>query len=222
VPWNRSLLPSIDELSAASPGPGDSSRGPFAQWQNEERAMRSVGNVRIGSKSIDIQAFTGEVMDTAHTTYVETVRNQNGVSSTSTSHWNKFLLANGSGQHSIEVSERVIHVSSGQTVTGFWGVVRGKDSDWLALFNHDTGKWGWFMPTRNTLAGPPMNQLLIIVAVFAGVFSVMSLFGAFGSPGPATFIWLAIAALIFWRIQRRRKALMNAVTTALSTVRMEA
>ena len=36
--------------------------------------MASVGNVRIGSKNIDLQAFTGEVMDTAHSTYVETVR----------------------------------------------------------------------------------------------------------------------------------------------------
>lgn len=124
--------------------------------------MASVGNVRIGSKNIEIQAFTGEVMDTAHTTYVETVR------------------------------------------------------------NHTTGKIGWFTPTRNKLAGPPMNQFLIIVAVFAGVFSVMSLIGAFGSLGPATFVWLVISALIFWRVQRRRKALMTAVSTALTAVRMEA
>ena len=184
--------------------------------------MASVGSVRIGSKNIEIQAFTGEVMDTAHTTYVETVRNQNGVSSTSTSHYNKFMLANGNGQHAIEVSERVISIARGQRVTGFWGVVRGKESDWLALFNHTTGKLAWFTPTRNKLAGPPMNQFLIIVAVFAGVFSVMSLFGAFGSPGPATFIWLAISALIFWRVQKRRKALMHAVNTALTAVRMEA
>jgi hypothetical protein len=33
--------------------------------------MATVGNVGIGSKNIDIQAFTGEVMDTAHTTYVD-------------------------------------------------------------------------------------------------------------------------------------------------------
>ena len=184
--------------------------------------MAPVGNVRIGTRNIDIQAFTGEVMDTAHTTYVDTVRNQNGISNTSTSHYNKFVLANGASQHSIEVSERVISIARGQKVTGFWGVVRGKESNWLAVFNHDTGKWGWFTPTRNQLAGPPMNQFLIIVAVFAGVFGVMSLFGAFGSPGPATFIWLVIAALIFWRVQRRRKTLMTAVSTALTAVRMEA
>ena len=182
--------------------------------------MASVGSVRIGTKNIDIQAFTGEVMDTAHTTYVETVRNQNGISNTSTSHYNKFLLANDhGGQHSIEVSERVISISRGQKVTGFWGVVRGKDSDWLALFNHDTGKWAWFTPTRNKLAGPPMNQVLCIAAVFAGLFGAMGLFG--GSPGPA-FVALAISALILWRVQRRRKVLMHAVSGALTTVRMEA
>lgn len=184
--------------------------------------MASVGNVRIGAKNIDIQAFTGEVMDTAHTTYVNTTTNQNGQSNTTTSHYNKFLLSNGSGQHAIEVSERVIRISRGQKVTGFWGIVRGKDSDWLALFNHDTGKWAWFTPTRNKLAGPPMNQFLMIVAVFASVFSVFSLLGAFGSPGPGTFIWLVLSVFIFWFVQRRRKALMTAVNTALTTVRMEA
>ena len=180
--------------------------------------MASVGNVRIGSKNIEIQAFTGEVTDTAHSTYVNTTTNQNGYSSTSTSHYNKFLLSNGNGQHSIEVSERVINISRGQKVTGFWGVVRGKDSDWLALFNHDTGKWAWFRPTRDKLAGPPLNQVLIIVAVFAGVFGVGTLFGG----SPAAIILLGLSGLIFWRVQRRRKALMNAVTTALTTVRMEA
>jgi hypothetical protein len=180
--------------------------------------MASVGSVRIGTRNIDIQAFTGEVMDTAHTTYVNTTTNQNGYSNTTTSHYNKFVLANGNGQHAIEVSERVISISRGQKVTGFWGVVRGKDSDWLALFNHDTGKWAWFRPTRDTLAGPPLNQLLIIIAVFAGVFGVFSLFG---SPVAAIPL-LAIAGVIFWRVQKRRKALMGAVTTALTTVRMEA
>jgi hypothetical protein len=165
--------------------------------------MGSVGNVRIGSRNIDIQAFTGEV---------------NGYSTTSTSHYNKFLLANGNGQHSIEVSEKVISISRGQKVTGFWGVVRGKDSDWLALFNHDTGKWAWFRPTRDKLAGPPLNQLLIIVAVFAGVFGVGTLFGG----SPAAIFLLGISGLIFWRVQKRRKTLMHAVTTALTTVRMEA
>lgn len=180
--------------------------------------MASVGSVRIGTKNIDIQAFTGEVMDTAPTTYVNTTTNQNGYSSTSTSHYNKFVLANGSNQHAIEVSERVISISRGQKVTGFWGVVRGKDSDWLALFNHDTGKWAWFRPTRDKLAGPPLNQLLIIIAVFAGVFGV---FSVFGSP-VAAIPFLAISGVIFWRVQKRRKALMGAVTTALTTVRMEA
>ena len=180
--------------------------------------MASVGSVRIGTKNIDIQAFTGEVMDTAHTTYVNTTTNQNGYSNTTTSHYNKFVLANGNGQHAIEVSERVISVSRGQKVTGFWGVVRGKDSDWLALFNHDTGKWAWFRPTRDKLAGPALNQLLIIIAVFAGVFGVFSLFG---SP-VAAIPFLAMSGVIFWRVQTRRKALMGAVTTALTTVRMEA
>jgi hypothetical protein len=180
--------------------------------------MASVGSVRIGTKNIDIQAFTGEVMDTAHTTYVNTTTNQNGYSNTTTSHYNKFVLANGNGQHAIEVSERVISISRGQKVTGFWGVVRGKDSDWLALFNHDTGKWAWFRPTRDKLAGPPLNQLLIIIAVFAGVFGVFSLFG---SPVGAIPL-LAISGLILWRVQTRRKSLMGAVTSALTTVRMEA
>jgi hypothetical protein len=180
--------------------------------------MASVGSVRIGTRNIDIRAFTGEVRDTAHTTYVNTTTNQNGYGNTTTSHYNKFVLANGTGRHAIEVSERVIGISRGQKVTGFWGVVRGKDSDWLALFNHDTGKWAWFRPTRDKLAGPPLNQLLIIVAVFTGVFGVFSLFG---SPVAALPL-LAISGLIFWRVQKRRKALMGAVTTALTTVRMEA
>src|SRR5690348_15728768 len=105
--------------------------------------MASVGNVRIGSRNIDIQAFTG---------------------TSSTSHHNRFLLSSAKGRHAIELSERAIHISRGQTITGFWGVVRGRDSDWLALFNHDTGTWAWFTPARNKLAGPPMHQLLIAAA----------------------------------------------------------
>ena len=51
-----------------------------------------------------------------------------------------------------------------------------------------------------------------------GVFGVFSLFG---SPVGAIPL-LAISGLIFWRVQKRRKALMGAVTSALTTVRMEA
>jgi hypothetical protein len=180
--------------------------------------MASVGSVRIGTKNIDIQAFTGEVMNTAHTTCVNTATNQNGYSNTTTSRYNKFVLANGNGRHAIEVSEHAIGISRGHKVTGFWGVVRGKDSDWLALFNHDTGKWAWFRPTRDKLAGPPLNQLLIVIAVVAGVFGAFSLFG---SPVGA-IPFLGISGLIFWRVQTRRKALMGAVTSAVTTVRMEA
>ena len=127
--------------------------------------MASVGNVRIGSRNIDIRASTRQV--------------------------------------------------EGQTVTGFWGVVRGMDSDWLALFNHDTGTWAWFRPARDKLAGPPLHQLLIVVA---GVFGAGTLFGG----SPAGIVLLGLSGLIFWRVRRRRKALMSAVTTALTAVRMEA
>ena len=130
--------------------------------------MASVGNVCIGSRNIDIKAFTRQV--------------------------------------------------DGQTVTGFWGVVRGMDSDWLALFNHDTGTWAWFPPARDRLAGPPLNQLLIIVAVFAGVVGA----GTLVAGSPAGILLLGLSGLIFWRVRRRRTALMSAVTTALTAVRMEA
>jgi hypothetical protein len=162
--------------------------------------MASVGHVRIGSRNIDIQAFTGEV----------------------TSRSDRFLLSNRNGQHAIDVSERVISLSRGHTVTGFWGIVRGTDSDWLALFNHDTGQWGWCTPTRNELAGPPMNQALLVVAAVATVLSVVSLLGAFGPPRPATGVWLMLSVLVFRLVQRRRKALMTAVSAALAAVRMEA
>ena len=165
--------------------------------------MGPVGYVRIGSRSIDIQAFTGQV---------------NGSTTSSTSHYHRFRVANCRVQHSIEVSERAISISKGQKVTGFWGVVRGHDSDWLALFNHDTGTWAWFRPARNKLAGPPMNQLLIAVAIVAGAIGVRALAGG----APTAFLLLGVSGLIFWRVQRRRRALMNAVTTALTAVRMEA
>jgi hypothetical protein len=158
--------------------------------------MASVGNVRIGSRNIDIQAFTGQV----------------------TSRADRFLLSNGNGHHAIEVSTDAIGMSSGQKVTGFWGVVRGADSDWLALFNHDTGKWAWFTRTRNRLAGPPLNRLLVVVAVFAAVAGVVALFG---SPAPGVAL-IAVSALVVWRVRRRRKALMHAVGTALTAVQMEA
>ena len=158
--------------------------------------MASVGNVRIGSRNIDIQAFTGEV----------------------TSHADRLLLSNGDGHHPIEMSARAIGIASGQKVTGFWGVVRGTDSDWLALFNHDTGKWAWFTRTRNTLAGPPLNRLLVVGAVFAAVVGVGALFG---SPAPGVAL-IAVSALVVWRVRRRRKALMHAVGTALTAVQMEA
>jgi hypothetical protein len=160
-----------------------------------------VGNVQIGSRNIDIRAFTGQVV--------------------SMSHDNKFRLSNGSAQHSIEVNERVIAVARGERVTGFWGVARGKDSDWLALFNHDTGKWAWFRPARDKLAGPPLHRPLLIAAVVAGVCGVFSVLEVFGSPAAGAPL-LAISGMIFWWVQRRRRALMSAVTTALTTVRMEA
>jgi hypothetical protein len=163
--------------------------------------MASVGNVRIGSRNIDIRAFTG---------------------TSSRSHRNTVLLSNPKGRHPIAVSERAISIARGQTITGFWGVVRGRDSDWLALFNHDTGAWAWFAPARNKLAGPPMHQLLIVVAAGAGIVGAMTGRGSVDSHGAATCIAFVTAALIVWRVHARRKALTSAVTAALRTVRMEA
>jgi hypothetical protein len=56
------------------------------------------------------------------------------------------------------------------------------------------------------------------VAVFAGVFGVMARFGA----SPAAIVLLPLSGLIFWRVQRRRKALMHAVATALTAAHVEA
>jgi len=88
--------------------------------------MAVVSNVTIGSKRIDLEAFSGEVTQSELIQHTNTEHSrEDGVTRTrrSTSYWNNFTVRHTQGtQHDVEVWQSIATVKRGQQVTLFWGV----------------------------------------------------------------------------------------------------
>ena len=85
----------------------------------------------IGGKQIDLEAFTGTVVESEMTWSTrETSTPARWLATTarySTSYWNKFRVQSADGKEwSLEVLRTVASVTKGDQVTLFWGLVNGK------------------------------------------------------------------------------------------------
>jgi hypothetical protein len=178
--------------------------------------MAVVTSVTIGSKQIDLEAFTGSVVDSQMTSYTRehTQNRPDGGTSRqySTSYWNKFRVRSAEGKEwSLEVLRTVASVTKGDQVTLFWGVVDTKESDWLAVYNHSTDHLGFVPQTTAALAGPFLHQALLFGC---GVIQFFALFGMVQWSLSAWITFLVLCAPWAW-VFSRRASLKKAVRDAI-------
>ena len=159
---------------------------------------------------IDIEALTGIVikseMTTLHTGKApRPVPDGSTITArSSTSYWNKFSVSGANGKEwSLEVLRTVASVTKGGQVTLFWGIVGGKDSDWLAVYHHSTEHLGFVPQTTAKLAGPPLYTVMLFgcgVIQFFALFgmvqwSLSAWFAFLSSPSPWAWVFLGRATL---------------------------
>src|SRR5262245_55260095 len=121
--------------------------------------MAVVSHVTIGSKKIDLEAFTGAVVQSRVLEHTTHDTDQYGRQwRRSTSYWSNFRVRNADGkEQSVEVWQSIADVSDGQHVTLFWGVKNEKATNWLAVYNHATDVLGFVPGPLHKLAGPGGN-----------------------------------------------------------------
>lgn len=178
--------------------------------------MAVANSVTIGSTRIDLEAVTGEVVSSKLTEYSSSqeIRRPDGSTGRqySTTYWTQFRVRGEAGKEwSLELQRKVVTVSTGQHVTLVWGVVDGKDSDWLAVYNHATEHLGFVSATTNKLAGPYLYQVLLFGC---GVMQFFTVFGLMRGNLLAWVIFLAFCAPWVW-VFRRRETLKDAVRNAI-------
>lgn len=179
--------------------------------------MTAGSNVRIGMRHINIYRFTGEVVDSQRSSETSVTAHNNGQVSSRTFHYNEIFLRAADGEErAVEVAGANVPVRAGNTVTVLWGIVGKKEKgSYTTVLNHDTRQIGHIAKPINDLSGPHFYNMLIILFVFVGVFSVMGTFQ--DNPGSILAL-LATGGFFFWLLQRRKK-LRAAMEAAVADLR---
>jgi hypothetical protein len=102
-------------------------------------------------------------------------------------------------------------VTKGDQVTRVWGIVNGKESDWLSVYNHSTDHLGFVPQTTAKLAGPPLYPVMLFGC---GVIQFFALFGMVQWSLSAWFAFLLFCGPWAWVFQRRatlKKAVRDAI-----------
>lgn len=179
--------------------------------------MPSFATISAGSRSLDLHAFTGQVVDQQRSTVVQVTHQPNNTiagSSVHTSNYNKIFLRAESGEEkSIEIQDKGDFAARhGQKASIVWGIRKGKDvGDYLAVVNHETGAVHCIRKAINDNAGPPLYNMLIIVLVIVGCVGLMDLFN--GHVGSALFFFAVGGGGVFW-IYTKQKRLLGQVKAA--------
>jgi hypothetical protein len=178
--------------------------------------MSQISTVSIGSRMLDLYAFTGLVVDQNTSSETRTTVHSNRQVTSQTVHYAQlFVRAPDGEERDLEVANMKIGVRRDHTVSLLWGIRKGRESGkYIAVYNHDTKSIHHIRKENNDLAGPPAYALILIVAVFTGVFG---LFGLFGGSLAAGVVVLLAAGAIYWIHDRQRK-LMAAVDAAARAI----
>jgi hypothetical protein len=183
--------------------------------------MAHIGAITVGSREVNLYAFTGQVVDQHRSTITEVVDNRNnsamGSTTTTTSYNKLFIRAADGEERSLEIVDKGFSVRQGSTATLIWGIPAGKEKgDYLLVLNNDTGATHVIRKACNDLAGPKFyNMLLIVAAIFiaVGVFNLFS--GAIFS----AIIKLGIGVGGIYWIYKGQKALIAQVQAAAAKLR---
>lgn len=178
--------------------------------------MSKISTVTIGSRMIDLYAFTGEVVDQASSSSTHTTVHSNNQVTSRTDHYAQlFVRAPDGEERDLEVANMKIGVRRDHTVSLLWGIKKGRETGkYLAVYNHDTKSIHHIRKENNDVAGPPGYNMIIIVAAFVGAFG---LFGTLGGDMSAAMFLLLSAGAVYWIYNRQRK-LMAAVDAAARAI----
>lgn len=177
--------------------------------------MSSFATVAVGSRILDLHAFTGHVVDQQRTSVTEVTHNPNSAigSTVHRSQWNKvYLQAADGSERWLEFEDKGFSARPGQLASIIWGIRKGREKgDYLAVVNHENGSFQTLRKAINDNAGPPFYNMLIIVLVIVGCVGLMDVFG--GHLGSALFFFAVSGGGIGW-IWRRQKSLLAQVKAA--------
>lgn len=149
-----------------------------------------------------LSTFTGVVETRSDSSHTETTYEQgsNRVVSSHTTHRSDVVLVGADGtKHVVNTAAAKLYLAEGSTATlvmasrkekGYWPFV--------AVHDHASGKTGYFAKGVNDMAGPPLYNMGIILAVFVGGFSIINLSGK-------NIVLVGLAAWFFYELYRRRK-----------------
>ncbi len=147
--------------------------------------MAAFGSVTAGSKTINLHAFSGEVVEQQKSSHTEVSRgNNNNQQQVSTTHYNKiFVRAADGAERSLEIVDSGFSGRAGSKASILWGIKEGKDEGpYLGIVNHDTGDVHLIRKPVNDLAGPPFyNMLLIVASIFCALGFYDMINGSIGS-----------------------------------------
>ena len=180
--------------------------------------MPSFASVKAGSRTIDLHAFTGHVVDQQRSSVTEvTHHHPNNTmigSSSRTWRYNKvFLRAEDGEEKSLEIQDKGdFSARHGQKASIVWGIRKGKElGDYMAVVNHETGAVHCIRKAINDNAGPPFYNMLLIVLVIVGCVGLVDLFC--GHIGSALFFF-PIGGGGVYRIYLLQKSLLGQVKAA--------
>ncbi len=179
--------------------------------------MEAVGNVGLGTRSVNIYRFTGQVIDSQRSSETSFMSHSNHQVTSQTHHYNEIFIRSPDGEERVaEVGSTGVPVRAGNTVTVVWGIIGNREKGLYAgVYNHDTRQMGYVAKAVNDLAGPHLYNMMIIIFVFVGVFAVGSVLSG-GMSGVLPL--LLTGGFFFWLLQRRKKlrAAMAAAVPDLS------
>ena len=174
-----------------------------------EKSMPKINTITIGMRTIDLHAFTGEVVEKGTSTHTQsTVNNNNQVTTYTSTSSSLFIRSKDGEERSIEVPDMTIGVRQGSTVSLIWGIKKGKDNGpYIAVYNHDTKEIHHIRKGNNDLACPYGYNMMIIIAVMFGVIG-----GAYFLGGDFSSLFYVIIGVgwVYWLYNKQQK-LMKAV-----------
>jgi len=172
--------------------------------------------LKIGRRALYFSTVTGVVEARSDSSHTETTYEQgtNRVVSSHTTHRSEIVLGAADGvKHVVNTAAAKVYLAEGATATlvlasnkekGFW--------PFAAIHDHASGKTGYFAKAVNDVAGPPLYNVGIILAVFVGGFSVINLSGK-------NIILVGLCAWYFYELYRRRRIVRAEIDAVIATSR---
>lgn len=164
--------------------------------------MGELTNLKVGMRTLTFFYFNGVVEnrhDSSHTTRTYE-QGSNHLVSSHTEFRSDLVIRNAAGDvQQLNATAAKLSIREGARVT----LVMAARSDngpqqFLAIQDQQTGQTGYFAKGVNDMAGPPLYNMGIIVALVVGTVALLNL--NFGN-----FVLLALSAGFFYELYRRRK-----------------